>query len=90
MNLHFKRPIFRFLFLTLFDNLEVTSINEIIKYGRGVVNKVLWSLPPIFKLIVRIELPYIIAPPVLMVSNKIRPITSLSSRNLQEHHVLNK
>ena len=84
MNLHFKRPIFRFLFLTLFDNLEVTSINEIIKYGRGVVNKVLWSLPPIFKLIVRIELPYIIAPPVLMVSNKIRPITSLSSRNLQD------
>ena len=65
-------------------NVEVTSINEIIKYGRCVVNKVLRSLLPIFRDLVRIELPYIIAPPVLMVSNKIRPNSSLSSRNLQD------
>ena len=64
--------------------MEVTSINEIIKYGRCVVNKVLRSLLPIFRDLVRIELPYIIAPPVLMVSNKIRPNSSLSSRNLQD------
>ena len=62
----------------------MTSINEIIKYGRCVVNKVLRSLLPIFRDLVRIELPYIIAPPVLMVSNKIRPNSSLSSRNLQD------
>ena len=65
-------------------NPEKMCFNDIMKLGRGTVNKIIRGLPSIFKHLLRKEYPSVNTTPVLMISDKVKTIVSLSSRSLQE------
>ena len=65
-------------------DLEISSLNEIIKYGRNIVNKVVKMLPNIFRGLMGSTFPSVAVGPSLIIQSKLKLISGLSSRLLQK------
>ena len=60
-----------------------SSLNEIIKYGRSITNKVVRYLPTFFRQLLRFDLPNADTLPIVMINNKAKTMNKITSKEMQ-------
>ena len=60
-----------------------SSLNEIIKYGRSITNKVVRYLPTLFRQLLRFDLPNADTLPIVMINNKAKLMNKITSKEMQ-------